>query len=405
MEDQRQVAWPLARSPDGPLLPYINDIIILLQNDGYTETTISRYIRLASDFSTWLKINNIEEKHICRSYADKYLCIRREYRKPTRDDKRVMNVIIALVERLGVTETCSPETPIGTNEVIIERYKHYVEIERGRSNKTFRNYLRHIRSFLTFHNGPIEDITVASVFAFIRYYSQTISSRQMFETAVALRSFLTFANYCGYISNNVAQAVPRVAQTHVNSIPRGISQEHLSSTLNSCDLRTDIGRRDYAILLLLARLGLRGGEIVNIELDDIDWRSGSLRVRGKGGYHTTLPLPYDVGEAIANYLKGRKRSNGSRALFLRSIAPARGLRNSVSICAIVGQAIKRAQIDAPRRGSHQFRHALATQMLKCGNSLPEIGQILRHANIQNTTIYAKVDITSLRSLALPWPGE
>jgi len=175
--------------------------------------------------------------------------------------------------------------------------------------------------------------------------------------------------------------------------------------LRSIDRRTAIGRRDYAILLLLARLGLRAGEVAFLELEDIDWDAGQLSVRGKRDQRTALPLPADVGAAIAAYLRyGRPRGTASRRVFLRSKAPIRGFLSQCAIGSIIRHALQRTGIQAPTTGAHQFRHALATQMLRHGASLAEIGEVLRHRNTQTTTIYAKVDLTALRTLALPWPG-
>jgi site-specific recombinase XerD len=166
-----------------------------------------------------------------------------------------------------------------------------------------------------------------------------------------------------------------------------------------------VGLRDRAVLLLLARLGLRAVEIVRLMLDDIDWDHAQLRVRGKGGRESLLPLTVDVGEAIAAYLEHGRPTSQDRHLFLRSVAPIRGLmEGSDGIGSIVRYALNRAKVDAPHRGSHQFRHALAVHMLQVGASLPEIGQVLRHRSPQSTSIYAKVDLTALRALAMTWPG-
>jgi site-specific recombinase XerD len=165
-----------------------------------------------------------------------------------------------------------------------------------------------------------------------------------------------------------------------------------------------VGSRDHAILLLLARLGLRAGAIALLELDDVDWQAATLRVRGKGGHAHVLPLPVEVGEAIAAYLKIGRPISSSRRLFLRARAPIRGFKTQVAILSVVRQALSRAGIDSPSKGAHQFRHALASEMLRRGASLPEIGQILAHRSPQTTAIYAKVDLASLHTLALAWPG-
>jgi site-specific recombinase XerD len=187
-------------------------------------------------------------------------------------------------------------------------------------------------------------------------------------------------------------------------IPKGISSPHIDRVLASCDRQTVGGRRDYAILLLLIRLGLRGGEIVRLKLDDVDWHIGSISVRGKGQSYSQLPLPTDVGEAIADYLRNGRPQHESRSLFLTERAPVDRFTDQQAIGSVVRRAIARAGIDTPRKGAHQFRHALATSMLDRGASLSEIGEILRHRLPSTTAIYAKVDLSALRDLALPWPG-
>jgi site-specific recombinase XerD len=220
----------------------------------------------------------------------------------------------------------------------------------------------------------------------------------------ALRSFLRYARYRGDITTDLAAAVPCVANWSMTSIPRGIPADAVRRLLASIDRRTPLGRRDYAILLLLARLGLRASEVALLELDDIDWEAGQLSVRGKGGRHTALPLSAELGEAIAAYLRqGRPRST-SRRVFLRIRAPIRGFLGPRAVGSLVRHALARAGVEAPSKGAHQFRHALAMQMLHHGASLTEIGEVLRHRSPQTTTIYAKVDLAALRPLALPWPG-
>lgn len=210
--------------------------------------------------------------------------------------------------------------------------------------------------------------------------------------------------YRGEITLDLAAAVPTVANWSMPSIPRAIEADHVRQLLASIDRRTAMGRRDYAIVILLARLGLRSGEVAFLELDDLDWNAAQVSVRGKGPHRTALPLPADVGVAIAAYLRdGRPRST-SRRVFLRDRAPIRGFLSQCAIGSIVRHALQRAGIQAPTMGAHQFRHALATQMLRHGSSLTEIGALLRHRHPQTTTIYAKVDLKTLRTLALPWPG-
>jgi integrase/recombinase XerD len=205
------------------------------------------------------------------------------------------------------------------------------------------------------------------------------------------------------------RSLPRVptaaAWTTTPAVPKAISAEHAQRAIDSCDLNTAVGLRDRAVLLLLARLGLRGHEIIALQLEDCGWDSGHLRVRSKNRREQLLPMPIDVGAAIAAYLQQGRPTSTDRHLFLRSMAPIRGMRpGSDAIGTIVRYALQRAKVDAPHRGSHQFRHALAVRMLQGGASLHEIGQVLRHQSPQSTSIYARVDINALHSVAMPWPG-
>jgi site-specific recombinase XerD len=220
----------------------------------------------------------------------------------------------------------------------------------------------------------------------------------------ALRSFLNYGRYLGEVSLDLAAAVPIVANWSMTSIPRAISAEHVRQLLASIDQHTAVGRRDYAILLLLARLGLRSGEVAFLELDDIDWNTGQVSVRSKGGRRNTMPLPVEVGRAVAAYLRKGRPASSSRRVFLRAKAPVRAFLGASGVGSIVRHSLERAGIHATTKGTHQFRHGLATEMLRQGASLGEIGELLGHRHPQTTKIYTKIDIKALRTLALPWPG-
>jgi integrase len=188
-------------------------------------------------------------------------------------------------------------------------------------------------------------------------------------------------------------------------LPSHLDSVQIKRVLANCDRNTPIGRRDYAILQLISRVGLRANEVRLICIDDIDWQSGQLTVRGKGGRDTVMPLPKETGAAIVNYLRNGRPRSDSRRLFLRDHAPHEGFANSGSISCVAKAALRRAGIDGfARKGAHLFRHSLATEMLRSGATLREIGQVLRHQNQDTTRIYAKVDLSALRTLALPWPG-
>ena len=222
---------------------------------------------------------------------------------------------------------------------------------------------------------------------------------------VALRSLFRFLHQRGDTATNLAESVPAVASWSLARLPRYLSPQQIEHILQAaCKHTGPVAQRDRTILLLLARLGLRAGEIVHMTLDDIDWDAGELTVHGKGGREDKLPLPKDVGESLARYLQRERPQCACRSVFIRSRAPHRGFAESSAICFIVQDTLRRAGIKAVTGGAHLFRHALATRMLRNGASLPEIGEILRHQLPKTTAIYAKVDIAGLRVLAQPWLG-
>jgi site-specific recombinase XerD len=247
-------------------------------------------------------------------------------------------------------------------------------------------------------------LSAGDVVRFVQRQAPCLHLKRAKLLTTALRSFLHYARYRGQVRCDLAAAVPTVASWSMPSIPRAIPAHAVRQLLASINRRTAIGCRDYAILLLLARLGLRGGEVVRLRLKDIDWNAGSITVRGKGDQRSVLPLPADVGSAIATYLRRGRPRCSSRHVFLRTTAPIRQLRGPASIAYLVQHNLARAGIQAPTNGAHQFRHALATEMLHRGASLAEIGDVLRHRSPETTKIYTSIDLDSLRTLALPWPG-
>jgi integrase len=203
---------------------------------------------------------------------------------------------------------------------------------------------------------------------------------------------------------DLAACVPIVPNWSKSTLPKFLPPGTVQRVLNRCDRQAPLGRRNYAILLLLARLGLRAGEVVALNLEDIDWETSQMTVNGKGGRSTPMPLPADVGEAIAAYLRNGRPRCSSRRVFIRAKAPLGGFASSVAISFIVMRALERAGVKSTRKGAHLFRHTLACDLLRQGCSLDEIGELLRHQSPDTTAIYAKVDLAALHSLALPWPG-
>jgi site-specific recombinase XerD len=301
-----------------------------------------------------------------------------------------------------------PALPVATAvDQLRTAFRLYLQQERALTSTTRAYYLTFAGQFLTerFGAGKVDlsCLCAADITGFVQRHASTFQSRRVQLMTTALRSFLQFARYRGDIKCDLAACVPAVANWRLSTVPRALSPSQVELVLTSVNRKTAVGRRDYAILLLLARLGLRAGEITTLTLEDFDWQDGLITVRGKGGRYSQLPLPADVGEAITEYLRNGRPQASSRCVFLRCKAPAVSFKSPCAIGSVVKHALARAGIDSPRKGSHQFRHGLASHMLRQGASLAEIGELLRHRSPQTTAIYAKVDIVSLATLALPWP--
>ena len=278
----------------------------------------------------------------------------------------------------------------------------------GLSPATLANYIPFVRHFLTvrFGKGPLEleQLQVYDVTGFVLNYAPRISPARAKLMVTALRSFFRFLQQRGELGMDLAAAVPTVANWRLSEVPKYLEPDQVEQLLHSCDQSTAVGQRDYTVLLLLARLGLRAGEVVHLNLDDIDCGSGLFTVQGKGGRASRLQLPVEVGEALASYLRYGRPTCATRRVFVRMRAPRAGFASSVAIDSIVRRALQRAGLEPACKGAHLLRHCLATQMLGNGASLAEIGQLLRHRLPQTTEIYAKVDQRALSDLAQPWPG-
>jgi site-specific recombinase XerD len=399
----------LLRAPEGPLAVYIAPFSQWASEQGYALCSLRQRIRIAAGFSRWLAQKAVQLRSISSGHCAQYLRYRAR-RQPIREgDATALRQLLDFLRHQGViaTENIHRE-PLSAVERYVEAYERYLREERILAKATIVSYVPFVRELLKdcFGNGPLRlsRLCAGDVVRFVQRQAPRLHLKRAKLLTSALRSFLQYARYRGDIRLDLAAAVPRVANWSMSSIPRAISPDQVRRLLAHINRRTAVGARDYAILLLLARLGLRAGEVVVLELDDIDWKGGSLSVHGKGGRWTQLPLPVDVGEAIVAYLRHARPPSTSRRVFLRARAPNRGFLGPSAVGSLVRHALQRAGIDAPTTGAHQFRHGLATEMLRQGASLSEIGELLGHRNPETTKIYTKVDLDALRTLALPWPG-
>ena len=391
-----------------PLAPYLILFAKEFSEKGYALTYACRKIWLIRKFGQWLNRNHISIWEISEEQTKKYLRYRARKQVIESGDAFALKRFLDLLRYQGVTaEKIVVSSPAKPAERLIEKYVQYLQDERGLAVATIALYrwvvYRFLDSYFSGSEVSLSNLSAAEVIGFVQQQASIVDVSTAKHITCALRSFLQFARYQNYISSDLVAAVPRIASWSLASLPKAITLDQIDLALLSCNRQTAAGKRDYAVLLLLARLGLRAGEIASLELMDIDWEAGQITVHGKSGRRPRLPLLADVGEALSAYLRdGRPRTN-NRAVFLSNIAPNRSLCGH-SICRLVERALTRAGSDSPRKGAHQFRHALATTMLRQGASLAEIGELLGHRSPNTTAIYAKFDLDSLRTIAWPWPG-
>jgi integrase/recombinase XerD len=287
-------------------------------------------------------------------------------------------------------------------------YEEYLRTQRGLSEKSVYDCWRFADRFLEFRfNGKRRDLSKIAPVDIARFMQHLISRGKPFRDKTPpthLRNFFQFLFKSGRTNVNLAPSVPRIAQRYASRLPRHLTPEQVEIIIAAVKADTALGRRNYAMVLLMARLGLRAAEVIAIQIDDIDWRVGELLIRGKGQLHDRLPLPRDVGEALANYIR-QDRVATSRALFVRHRVPHMQFADAQVISEVLKKAFERTGLNPPTPyvGSHILRHSLATNMVRHGASLAEIGEVLRHRARRSTMIYAKLDVDGLRSVAQPWP--
>lgn len=319
---------------------------------------------------------------------------------------RAMSPLLEYLRGLGVMPAAVPVVPLTPSEVLIDRYSSFLLERRGLAPSSVRNYVGVARVFLSWRETTagqlwLEGLDAAAVSEFVLGEARRSSVGSAKCMVTRLRALLRFLHVEGDVERDLAGAVPSVASWRLASLVKALDARSLARLLGSCDRRTRVGRRDFAILTLLSRLGLRAGEVAALRLVDVDWRTGEVLVRGKGSRQECLPLPADVGETLAGWLsRGRPRCE-SEFLFTRVRAPHGGI-SAGAVSQIVRHASQRAAL--PVVGAHRLRHTAATEMLRAGGSLAEVGQVLRHRSPDVTSIYAKVDRLALAAVVSPWPG-
>jgi site-specific recombinase XerD len=395
------------RLHEGPLGLHIDAFAALLVEQGYAKSTAKEKVQLVGDLSHWLHRRGISVEGLEGEVA-RFLRYRRKQSRFRRGDPPTLQQLLKYLRGARIIPSPRVETKLSPLDLLASAFVRYLEEVRGLARATVDNYLPTVRHFLSerFGTGRIllRRIVPQDITKFILRHAHTVSPRRAQLMVAGLRSFLRFAHQRGETTTDLTGCVPTVARWRFAELPKFLQPQEVELLLESCDQGTAIGQRDYAVLLLLARLGLRAGEVVNVLLADIVWETGELIVRGKSPREERLPIPQDVGEALAAYLRHGRPRCSSRRVFIRMQAPHEGFSSSVAICDIVRRALSRAGLSPARKGAHLLRHSLATKMLRSGATLGEIGEILRHELPNTTEIYTKVDLSALRALAQPWPG-
>ncbi len=397
----RRVCGPL----DGPLLPYGPGFEAALAGRGYSADSIGRHLQLMVHLSRWLAEQHLTAGDLTAGCARRFLRFRQAqgHRHPA--SIAGMAPLLDYLASAGAVPAAEPPAA-GPMDALIAQYRRYLLQERGLSPQSsvphYADVARRFAAHVTAGTpGELQGLTAAAVTGFILSVSQRRSVGEAKAVSTRLRSFLRYLEIEGLTRPGLPAAVPSIAGWQLTGLPRAISAADVGRLLASCDRRRPAGRRDLAILTVLARLGLRAGEVAALRLRDIDWRAGEIAVHGKAGRLDRLPLTQEAGEAIAAWLQDGRPRCASAAVFTRVLAPHRGLSDR-AVSGVVRQACVRAGL--PPIGAHRLRHTVATQTLRAGGTLTEVGQLLRQRSLAAVSIYAKVDRGALAAVARPWPG-
>ena len=393
----------------GPLADDLEPFADLLAALGYPRQSIVGKLRLIRNLSHWMELEGIGLEALDEQQARRFLSSRPPVSK-LQGEAAALRLLLGHL-RDGGRVPLPPAEPDSNDPIerIVGQYARSLVNERGLSSATLGRYLPIVRAFLAERFGTRtvapESLTVRDCNGFILRRSRSVSWRTSKMSVTALRSFLRYLHHRGEIPADLASGILPVMSWRQSELPKSLAPDEVEALLDSCDRTTVAGRRDYAILLLLARLGLRAGEVSAMTLDDLDWNNGLVTVSGKGQRHEQLPLPHDVGEALVAWLRDGRPCCSTRRLFVRIRPPLGPFNWASAISCVVRRAVARADLDPPNKGAHMLRHSLATGMLRNGASLEDIGQILRHRHPETTQIYAKCDLDALLSLAPAWPGD
>ncbi len=392
----------------GPLGPYIDLYAERLIAERHCYQSGARCSRVVGDFSVWLLSKHLQVTDVDEDTIERYERFRAKYRRPFLSDHAALVRLLSILREIEVTKPATPNS-LEPLQQIEHDFEQYLLQIRGLAQVSITRHRTPLRKFLRecCADGitSFPKLTGKDVTRFLVQHAHDQSPSSAKSMCWSLRAFCRYLLHQGHTTCDLSTAVPSIRTWKFAALPELLSIEQIQSVLDGCDRSTAIGLRDYAVLMLLSRLGLRANEVALLRLDDIDWHSGRLIVRGKGRVQDPLPILSDVGAAVTDYLHHARPITESRYLFVRALAPHSRFASSAAVSMIATTALTRAGLQLRHKGAHIFRRSLATQMLDAGASLSEIGQVLRHKDHDTTRLYAKVDINGLNALALPWPGE
>jgi site-specific recombinase XerD len=400
----------IERFRNGPLAGHIDRFAELLFEQGYSRVYARKKLWLLRDLDRWLDRHGLRDAALDESRLAAFAGDRaRRGRRLKPGSGPMLKKFLAHLRESGAVPG-PPRIRSQDAKTRLERaFAEYLVKERGVCGATVDNYLHEISRFLAHmcRRGPLSPSRIAAktLNAFVLHRARQVGPRRAKLTVTALRSFCQFLRFRGDLTRDLSGAVLTVPNWRLTSVPTSLTPDQVRRLLRQCDQRTATGQRNFTILLILARLGLRASEIMLMTLDDIDWEAGELLVRGKGARHDRLPLPRDVGGAIATYLRRWRPPCATRRLFVCLRAPIRGFSTYEAVSSIVKRTLAHAGLHPPKHGAHLLRFTLATNLLRRGGSLAEVAEILRHRHPDTTALYAKADLRALRTVAPRWPGR
>ena len=389
----------------GPLASHVEGFCAALVRMGYTPRTARDHGYVLVHLSRWVAAERLQPSELTPSVVERFLGARRRAGYRRWRTVRSLRPLLAYLRAVAQVPGWRPAAADGPVDRLLDSYRRYLRVERRLAPSTMRSHEDVARRFLSRRAEDdlldLDGLVSAEVTAFVLAEARLRSVGSMKALLGPLRSLLRFLFMAGMTPRDLTAAVPGIASPRLAALPKALDPATVAALLVSCDRGTAIGRRDFAILTMLVRLGLRAGEVAALRLDDIDWRAAELTVRGKGNRLDRLPLPADVGAAVVDYLRHGRPPSSCRAVFLRAVGPDAAMSGH-SVVMVPRSASGRAGLPVIV-GAHRLRHTAASEMLRHGGSLAEIAQLLRHHSESTTAIYAKLDRAALGLLVRPWP--